>query len=103
MTGLLAHNALLVSAVTVALGAVLAPVAIRTGRRDWIQLVYGAVYTNFLLVTMATVLMVVALVTHDFSVSYVASVGSRSTPLLFTIISLWGALEGSILFWAWVL
>ena len=47
--------------------------------------------------------MVVALVTHDFSVSYVAAVGSRSTPLLFTIISLWGALEGSILFWAWVL
>jgi cytochrome c-type biogenesis protein CcmF len=36
-------------------------------------------------------------------VSYVANVGSRSTPLLFTIISLWGALEGSILFWGWVL
>jgi cytochrome c-type biogenesis protein CcmF len=33
----------------------------------------------------------------------VAAVGNRSTPLLFTVISLWGALEGSILFWAWVL
>jgi cytochrome c-type biogenesis protein CcmF len=30
-------------------------------------------------------------------------VGSRSTPLFFTIISLWSALEGSILFWIWVL
>ena len=47
--------------------------------------------------------MLVALVTHDFSVSYVAQVGSRSTPLLYTIISLWSALEGSILFWGWVL
>ena len=47
--------------------------------------------------------MVFALVTHDFSVSYVAQVGSRATPLFYTIISLWGALEGSILFWAWVL
>jgi cytochrome c-type biogenesis protein CcmF len=47
--------------------------------------------------------MVVALVTHDFSVSYVAQVGSRATPLFYTVISLWGALEGSILFWAWVL
>jgi cytochrome c-type biogenesis protein CcmF len=103
VTGLIAHNALLVSLVTVALGAIIAPVAIRTGRRDWLQLTYGAVYTNFLLVTIATVAMIVALVTHDFSVSYVASVGSRSTPLLFTVISLWGALEGSILFWAWVL
>ena len=103
MIGLLAHNALLVSLFTVALGAVITPIAIRSGRRDWLQLTYGAVYTNFLLVSIATVSMVVALVTHDFSVSYVAAVGSRSTPLLFTIISLWGALEGSILFWAWVL
>jgi cytochrome c-type biogenesis protein CcmF len=103
MTGLLAHNALLVSLATVLFGAGIAPVAIRTGRREWLQLAYGAVYTNFLLVTVATASMIVALVTHDFSVSYVAAVGSRSTPLLFTIISLWGALEGSILFWAWVL
>ncbi len=103
MIGPIAHNALLVSVAVVALGVILTPVAVRTGRRDWLQLVYGAVYTNFLLVSVATVAMVVALVTHDFSVSYVASVGSRSTPLLFTIISLWGALEGSILFWAWVL
>jgi len=101
--GLIAHNALLVSLATVVLGVFITPVAIRTGRREWLQLAYGTVYTNFLLVSIATVSMVVALVTHDFSVSYVAAVGSRSTPLLFTVISLWGALEGSILFWAWVL
>jgi cytochrome c-type biogenesis protein CcmF len=58
---------------------------------------------NFGLLTLANVLMVYALVTHDFSVSYVAQVGSRSTPLFFTIISLWSALEGSILFWGWIL
>ena len=63
---------------------------------------YAAVYTSFGLVTVSTLTMVVALVTHDFSVSYVAQVGSRSTPLLFTIISLWAALEGSILFWAFL-
>ncbi|NIY13288.1 MAG: heme lyase CcmF/NrfE family subunit, partial [Gemmatimonadetes bacterium] len=44
-----------------------------------------------------------ALLTHDFSIHYVAQVGSRSTPLLVTIISLWSALEGSILFWMWLL
>ena len=103
MIGILAHNALLVSLATVVFGAAMVPIAIRKGRRDWLPLVYGTVYTNFLLVSIATIAMVVALVTHDFSVSYVAAVGSRSTPLLFTIISLWGALEGSILFWAWVL
>ncbi|HZK78235.1 MAG TPA: hypothetical protein VFC35_04955, partial [Gemmatimonadaceae bacterium] len=99
MIGTIAHSALLISVAVVALGLILTPVAIRTDRREWLQLVYGAVYTNFMLMTIAAGAMIVALVTHDFSVSYVASVGSRSTPLLFTIISLWGALEGSILFW----
>ena len=51
----------------------------------------------------ANVTMVIALVAHDFSVAYVAQVGSRSTPLLYTVASLWGALEGSILFWAGIL
>ena len=87
MTGTIAHSALLVSVAVVALGIVLTPVAVRTERRHLLQLVYGAVYTNFLLATIATIAMIVALVTHDFSVSYVAAVGSRSTPLLFTIIS----------------
>ena len=103
MNGLVANSALQVALAATIFGLLVIPVAVRTGRRDWIQLGYGAVYANFLLVTIAVIAMVVALVTHDFSVSYVAAVGSRSTPLLFTIISLWGALEGSILFWAWVL
>jgi cytochrome c-type biogenesis protein CcmF len=101
--GTIAHNALLISTVVIAIGILVTPYAIMKDRRDLLQLTYAAINTNFLLVTIATVAMVVALVTHDFSVSYVAAVGSRSTPLLFTIISLWGALEGSILFWGWVL
>ncbi|HVS65389.1 MAG TPA: heme lyase CcmF/NrfE family subunit [Thermoanaerobaculia bacterium] len=51
----------------------------------------------------ANVLMVVALVRHDFSVSYVAQVGSTTTPLHITIVSLWSSLEGSILFWGMIL
>src|SRR6059058_2593149 len=44
-----------------------------------------------------------ALLTNDFSLKYVASNHSRSTPLLFTIASMWAALEGSILLWSLVL
>jgi cytochrome c-type biogenesis protein CcmF len=51
----------------------------------------------------ANVVMVAALLAHDFSVSYVAQVGSRATPTVFTIVSLWSALEGSILFWGAIL
>ena len=51
----------------------------------------------------ATLVMVWALLGHDFSISYVASVGSLATPTHITIVSLWSSLEGSILFWGFVL
>ena len=44
-----------------------------------------------------------ALISRDFSLQYVADNGSRSTPLLYTVASLWAALEGSILLWGLVL
>lgn len=50
-----------------------------------------------------TTLMEVALLTHDFRVGYVAEVGSTTTPLHITIVSLWSSLNGSILFWLLVL
>ncbi len=49
------------------------------------------------------VVMEVALVRHDFSVSYVAKVGSTKSPLYVTIVSLWSSLEGSIILWGAVL
>ena len=51
----------------------------------------------------ATGVMEYALLTHDFSVGYVAHVGSLATPTHITIVSLWSSLEGSILFWGLVL
>jgi len=103
MNGLIGRGALMVSLPFILLGIIAVPFGIRRGRRDLAALAFGSVYANFFLVSAAAGAMVVALVTHDFSVSYVAQVGSRETPLFYTIISLWGALEGSILFWAWVL
>lgn len=76
-------------------GALERPLLIRWGRRG----AFGVCG----LVTAAAGLMIYALVTHDFSVKYVFDVGSRDMPLYYTVISLWGALEGSILFWALLL
>ena len=44
-----------------------------------------------------------ALVSHDFSVRYVAENGGRAVPLYYTVISLWAGLEGSLLLWLLVL
>jgi cytochrome c-type biogenesis protein CcmF len=51
----------------------------------------------------AALVMVYALLAHDFSVSYVAQVGSTQVPTWVSVVSLWSSLEGSILFWGLVL
>jgi cytochrome c-type biogenesis protein CcmF len=63
---------------------------------------YGT-YFVFAAMSTAFITMETALLTHDFSVSYVARVGSLETPTYYTAISLWSSLEGSILFWGWIL
>ncbi len=60
-------------------------------------------YLMFAAMTVAFVTMEIALLTHDFSVDYVARVGSLETPTYYTAISLWSSLDGSILFWGWIL
>jgi cytochrome c-type biogenesis protein CcmF len=60
-------------------------------------------YAFAALMVLATFTMEFALLAHDFSVSYVAQVGSRAVPTWVTIVSLWSSLEGSILFWGFVL
>jgi len=68
---------------------------LRAGRHATVYLLAAAVA--------AAAVMEWALVSHDFSLRYVADNGSRSTPLLYTVASLWGALEGSILLWVLIL
>ncbi len=96
------------AAVWVALGMSVAGIAaaiwgLTRQRAELVASAFQAVYVNFALLSVAVGAMVYALVTHDFSIGYVAQVGSRTTPVFYTVISLWGALEGSILFWGWVL
>ena len=62
-----------------------------------------AAWCAFAALGAANLIMVGALFARDFSVDYVAQVGSRETPLLYTVASLWAALEGSILFWVGLL
>lgn len=68
----------------------------REGALPWVQ---GAVYGFAGSMLLSNLVMVKALLEHDFSVKYVSQVGSKATPTIFTIVSLWSALEGSILFW----
>lgn len=68
----------------------------KEGALPWVQ---RAMYGFSGAMVLSNLVMVKALLSHDFSVKYVSQVGSRATPTIFTVVSLWSALEGSILFW----
>jgi cytochrome c-type biogenesis protein CcmF len=65
----------------------------------------GRIYAPLILLggIVAVVAMQRALITHDFSLTYVADNNSRSTPLLYSITGMWSALAGSILLWGIIL
>ena len=53
--------------------------------------------------TLASVLIVQAFVTDDFSIKYVSRYSESFQPLFFKITSYWGGLDGSIMFWVFLL
>ncbi len=84
-----------------ALGGIVSQVvALRTKRRAralwWAGLALAGIVG-------AVAVMEFALVTHNFSLAYVAENNATFTPLLYSITGLWSALEGSLLLWALLL
>ena len=86
-----------------ALGIVTLAVGLRRQRPALLQ----TGWTYSLLVGLGAVVAVFAmqraLITRDFSVSFVHDNGSSRTPPLFNVATMWSALEGSILLWALIL
>lgn len=74
-------------------------VAGRSGDAAVLASARRAMYGAFALAALACLAMIVSLLTHDFSVLYVARNNATTTPPFYSVISLWAALEGSILFW----
>ncbi len=103
MLGTLGHVAIVVGLAT----SVFAAFAFLAGgrRRDAALLASArrAMYLTFGMAAVASAVMVTALLTHDFSLLYVARNNATTTPPFFSVISLWAALEGSILFWTLLL
>jgi cytochrome c-type biogenesis protein CcmF len=84
-------------------GAAAAAGGAATGRGRLIESAQYAALSVFALVTAAFALLVYAFLTFDFSVLYVARQTNLSTPYYYRITGVWGALEGSIVLWSWML
>lgn len=62
-----------------------------------------SVYASLGLYSVASAIMVWLFVTGDYAVKYVVAYSDRSMPLFYKITSFWGGLDGSMLFWLWVM
>ncbi len=61
-----------------------------------------AVLTAWILISTASGLLLYAILTDDFRLSYVASYSSVDQPLIYRFAAWWGGQEGSLLFWTWI-
>jgi cytochrome c-type biogenesis protein CcmF len=62
-----------------------------------------AVYAIWVLITIASGILVYAIMTGDFRFAYVAEHSNKSMPLLYKFTAWWGGQEGSLLLWSWLL
>ena len=58
---------------------------------------------QFICLGIAYILLTIAFVTNDFSIAYVATNSHSSLPLIYRLTATWGAHEGSILLWVFIL
>src|SRR5205085_9039154 len=94
---------LLSSFVLCAYAAVSSVVGARRGSRRLIESGIGALYLIAALMAVATAVIINAFLTDDFSIRYVAAESESLQPLFYKITSYWGGLNGSIMFWVFLL
>ena len=97
-------RAALVVCLGLALYALIAgTIAARERRRRLALSAQNALLGSFAAAAIASLVLLVALVRHDFSFTYVADFTSTQLPLLYRMSAFWGGQEGSLLLWLLVL
>ena len=94
---------LLATFVVCSYAAVVSVVGARRGSRRLIESGIGAFYLIAALMTVASAVMINAFLTDDFSIKYVSRYSDSVQPLFYKITSYWGGLDGSIMFWVFLL
>ncbi|HEV7992338.1 MAG TPA: heme lyase CcmF/NrfE family subunit [Gemmatimonadaceae bacterium] len=73
------------------------------GRDDLITSGRRGIYATCAMVVLASIGLWTALLTHDFSLKYVASNTSANMPKVYVFAAFWGGQAGSMLFWSLIL
>ena len=103
MTPELGYAATVAALVLAVYGSGAAALSAVKGRPDLRRSSERAAVGVWLLVMTCMALLIYAFLTFDFSVRYVAANTNLGTPFYYRITAVWGALEGSIILWAFML
>src|SRR6266850_5532823 len=94
---------LLATFVVCSYAAVISVVGARRRSRRLIESGIGAFYLICALMIASSAVLINAFLTGDFSIKYVAHYSDSVQPLFYKITSYWGGLDGSIMFWVFLL
>ena len=99
----LGQFALILALVMALIQGVLPIVGAQTGKANWMNVARPAALGQATFVTIALGILMYAFVVQDFSVVYVATNSNLLLPIPYRISAVWGAHEGSLLLWVWIL
>jgi cytochrome c-type biogenesis protein CcmF len=103
VTGTIGHTSIILAFLLAVAGIVCPLLSTRRDHDRYLAFTRFAILGQFVLVTIAASSLIFGLLTADFSIRYVAFNTTRATPIYYRITGLWGALEGSLLLWEWIL
>ncbi len=96
----LGHFALILALGLALIQATLPLAGSYTGNRAWMHTARPLAWGQFIFAAIAFALLLLAFLTDDFSVVYVASNSNTLMPTIYKVSAVWGAHEGSLLLWA---
>ena len=94
---------LLAAFVTCSYAAVVSVAGARRRSRRLIESGIGAFYLICAIMTAASAVLINAFLTGDYSIKYVVHYSDSVQPILYKLTSYWGGLDGSIMFWVFLL
>jgi len=103
VTAILGHSSIVLALLAALVGIASPLIAARFEPERFRTAARYSIFGQFILVTLAALALIYGLVALDFSIKYVAFNTTRATPIYYRVTGLWGALEGSLLLWEWIL
>lgn len=99
----LGHYALILALCLALLQAVVPLLGVARHQLTWMMLAKFTVWGQFIFIGMAFFALAYAFLSNDFSVAYVANNSNRDLPAIYRFCAIWGAHEGSMLLWVFIL